>query len=432
MLVLCASLAPSQPAQAHDDDVRLAPPPAMPAAVLCQPTAMPDRIVLTWTDDPTRTQAVTWRTSTDVSRAFAEIAVATGGPDLRKQARRIEATTRVFVSDLSKCCVHSLVFRDLTPATKYAYRVGDGVNWSEWFQFRTAAADPEPFSFVYFGDAQNEVRSMWSRVVREAFCDAPRAAFTLHAGDLIDVAERDGDWGEWFAAGAWINAMIPVVAVPGNHEYASRKEADGTRTRWLSHHWRVQFAFPANGPEELRNTVYYLDYQNLRLIALNSNERHEEQVAWLDAVLTDNPQTWTVVTFHHPIFSTAEGRDNPTLRELWKPVFDRHRVDLVLNGHDHTYGRTASVGSETNAASGINWRSEAGGTVYVVSVSGPKMYKLTSNPQADFQCRAENTQLYQIISIDGPELRFEARTATGDSYDSFVLDKRGERNKSEP
>ncbi|MGE3315898.1 MAG: metallophosphoesterase, partial [Planctomycetaceae bacterium] len=36
---------------------------------------------------------------------------------------------------------------------------------------------------------------------------------------------------------------------------------------------------------------------------------------------------------------------------------------------------------------------------------------------------AEDTQLYQIISIDGSTLRYEARTATGELYDAFRLTK---------
>jgi hypothetical protein len=39
---------------------------------------------------------------------------------------------------------------------------------------------------------------------------------------------------------------------------------------------------------------------------------------------------------------------------------------------------------------------------------------------------AEDTQLYQVISIDGPKLRFEARTATGKLYDAFELRKQGD------
>jgi len=43
---------------------------------------------------------------------------------------------------------------------------------------------------------------------------------------------------------------------------------------------------------------------------------------------------------------------------------------------------------------------------------------------------AEDTQLYQVISIDGSKLRFEARTATGKLYDAFELQKRaGQTNE---
>jgi hypothetical protein len=37
---------------------------------------------------------------------------------------------------------------------------------------------------------------------------------------------------------------------------------------------------------------------------------------------------------------------------------------------------------------------------------------------------AEDTQLFQVITIDGDELRFEARTATNRLYDAFTLKKR--------
>ena len=43
-------------------------------AEMYKPTAIPDRIILTWSDDPQTTQSVTWRTSTEVARGIAEIA----------------------------------------------------------------------------------------------------------------------------------------------------------------------------------------------------------------------------------------------------------------------------------------------------------------------------------------------------------------------
>ncbi|MBM3875046.1 MAG: hypothetical protein FJ382_15205 [Verrucomicrobia bacterium] len=38
---------------------------------------------------------------------------------------------------------------------------------------------------------------------------------------------------------------------------------------------------------------------------------------------------------------------------------------------------------------------------------------------------AEDTQLFQIITVDGDELRYVARTATNRLYDQFTLHKQG-------
>lgn len=404
---------------AHSD----AAPPKRDAALEYAPSEMPDRIVLSWTGDPTTTQAVTWRTSDNIARAYAEIAVVTAGPGFRDARVKHTATTQAFRSDLSNCHFHTVEFTGLKPGTKYAYRLGDDVNWSEFFHFRTASDKPEPFSFVYFGDAQNDVRSMWSRVVREAFSDVPRAAFMLHAGDLINDPSRDEEWGEWFHAGSWINAHIPVVAIPGNHEYMRRRILGVKANRILSPYWRPQFAFPLNGPKGLEESAYYIDYQDMRLVSLNSNEDIAIQSKWLDHVLKKSDKTWNILTFHHPIHSMVQHRDNPSLRAAWMPVIDRRRVDLVLSGHDHSYGRSELVTLEKNVPDGVNWRSDKGGTVYVVSVSGPKMYETDESSRSRMAKTGENVQLYQIISIDGKVLRYDARSVDGVVFDAFELRK---------
>jgi hypothetical protein len=158
----------------------------------------------------------------------------------------------------------------------------------------------------------------------------------------------------------------------------------------------------------------------------------DEQAAWLNKVLAENKSQWVVCTFHHPIYSTGKDRDNADLRNKWKPIFDAYRVDLVLTGHDHTYGRTGLdtpvVGYEVNTSAGANVADSGTGTIYVVSVSGPKMYPL--KPSDLMRRVAEDTQLYQVITIDGDTLRFEARTAMGSLYDAFQLKKRpGEINE---
>ncbi|MBL8848297.1 MAG: metallophosphoesterase family protein [Planctomycetaceae bacterium] len=393
-----------------------------------RPSPLPDRIILTWSQDPTTTQSVNWRTDATVAAAFAEIAEAGDGPLFRQVARRVAAETSLLATDLGDCHYHSVTFEGLVPETRYAYRVGDGENWSEWNQFLTASTQPHPFSFVYFGDAQNEVKSMWSRVIREAYRDAPRAAFLLHAGDLINHAHADAEWGEWHQAASHIHRMIPCIATPGNHEYDHLISDAGIELeKQLSTHWRPQFCLPENGPAGQEELAYWIDYQAARIISLNSNRDQAGQVPWLETVLANNPQRWTILTFHHPIYSAKENRDNPQLRELWQPIFDKYKVDIVLQGHDHSYARSKLMVGDQNVTAGTAARDDAG-TVYVVSVSGPKMYEVS---RRDFMARsAEDTQLYQIIHIDGDELRYEARTAVGKLYDAFTIKKRdGQANE---
>ena len=67
------------------------------------------------------------------------------------------------------------------------------------------------------------------------------------------------------------------------------------------------------------------------------------------------------------------------------------------------------------------------GTVYVNSVSGPKRYAIKESRWeaygATMERAAENTQLFQVIHIDGDTLSYEAYTTTGQLYDAFDLVK---------
>ena len=187
------------------------------------PTQTPDRIILNLTNDPTHSLAVNWRTDTTINMSQVQVALATHGPEFVKNARsitgKVERLTHKSENDPEVSAnYHSAFIEDLVPGQKYVYRVGSDLGWSEWFQVQM----PEPekkLSFVYFGDAQNDVKSMWSRVIRQAYKSLPDVDFMLHAGDLINRHDRDIEWGEWFYAGSFIHAMVPSVMTPGNHEY---------------------------------------------------------------------------------------------------------------------------------------------------------------------------------------------------------------------
>ena len=396
-----------------------------------QPSVFPDRIVLNLTEDPSSSISVTWRTSAEVDQSLAEIAVATADPKFMKNARSIVAKTQTMdaTNVMGSGIVanyHSVTFKDLKPETLYVYRVGDGRVWSEWIHFTTASDSEKPFSFLYVGDAQNQIFELWSRLIREAYKKEPNARFIVHSGDLVNNAHNEQEWHEWFEAGSWILRSIPSIPVPGNHEYGYKlkKEIEAqSGEKKLSYQWNYQFNLPFNGVKGLEGSVYYIDYQNTRMINMNSNRMLDEQAAWLNDVLASNPKTWTIVTFHHPVYSSSERRNNKELRKKWKPILEKHGVDLVLQGHDHSYAR----GRSSNIPHGNNIRGSVG-TVYVVSIAGAKMYKLRPNMWNDFNgvvqdTSIENTQLFQVIRIKGRVLSYEAYTAVGDLVDAFDIVK---------
>lgn len=378
----------------------------------------PDRIILTWSADPSTTQSVTWRTDSTITKSVAQILPESSAPQLDKpDAKEYDALTSSLKGpEYALSNYHSVTFSGLKPDQVYTYRVGDGLNWSEWFQFRTAPIVDKPFSFIYMGDAQNDIRSKWSRVIRRAFATQGDARFIVHAGDLINRSNNDNEWGEWHFGAGFINGMIPSIPSSGNHEYFR----DDQKVLTLDPHWRAQYTLPENGPEGLKESVYYVDYANLRMISLNSqmivldSNSMKVQAAWLEEVLKNNPKQWTMVTYHHPVYSTAKGRDNKEFRELFKPLFDKYHVDILLQGHDHTYSRGQNLP--------IGMSRKVGGPMYVVSVAGPKMYKVDVTPRW-MDVLAENTQLFQIISIDKGDLLYTAYKASGEVFDSFKLKK---------
>ena len=98
----------------------------------------------------------------------------------------------------------------------------------------------------------------------------------------------------------------------------------------------------------------------------------------------------------------------------------------MLQGHDHTYARGSIVQTPERLALG-----EEGESVQVMlvnSVSGAKMYEFSpdgwdsySEYGVTLERLAENTPFFQVISIDGSRLLYEAYTADDQLYDYFEM-----------
>lgn len=426
--------------------------PDQPAERIYPSSERPDRVNLTWSDDPKTTQSVTWRTSNLVDRGYGQIVKDTGRTPIQDgdelDFSLSDALDTIYEADMKQAETvaiewpgaddhyHSVTFRDLEPGMSYLYRVGDGEHWSEWHRFRTEKEENEPFSFIYLGDAQNNTYEYWPSAVRASYSHFPEAKFAMHAGDLALSSGGDHIWGDWFEAGGWIHATRPNFPSPGNSDHI-RLATEEIDQRMVYPQWRTQFTLPQNGPKALRDYAYYMDYQNARFISLYSNfqsvrdgreilldpdtkvtdEIVDEQTAWLKRVLEESDQEWNIVMFHHPVFTAREDRHNERLRDEWRDLFYELGVDLVLQGHDHAYSRGRDP--ELSAELG-NSRT---GPVYTISNSGGKSRPLDRTGEAlDWaDIAAENLQFYQHIEIDGDTLTYSSYIMNGELFDRFRL-----------
>ena len=390
------------------------------------PTSQPDRIILSWADDTATTQSVTWRTSTEITESFAELVEAIDAPTFPKDKQSF--ATKCETCDMQYHS-HSVTFTGLKPDTMYHYRVGQGTNWSEWSNFTTGSQSHEPFTFLYFGDAQNGLDTVYPRLVRKAFQSEPEAKFAIFCGDLVDIGSNERSWDHWFNALGFLASNYPIMPVPGNHEHDSYKDGNGTEKQVLTNLWCLLFTLPENGPDTMKESCYTFAYNNVRMIGLDSTKgayefRGEGEIAtWLEDVLKNNSCQWTIVYFHHPIYSSAKGRNHVEWRQAIKPILDQYQVDLVLQGHDHVYMRTGLHTPKVDVVDLINDHDldPDSRTVYVTSVAGEKMYELEEKPF--FVKVLPDTQLFQTVRIDGDTLTLTAKTATGQVIDSFVLEK---------
>jgi len=207
--------------------------------------------------------------------------------------------------------------------------------------------------------------------------------------------------------------------VMGNHDL----HQPGNKQPWHAPEtWRRHFGLPHNGPKgvvELDQQAYYLDYQGVRFLVVDANvfenpksripgrvRIRDAQVSWVANSLKDNPNRWTVVLEHQGMFSIAKNRDYLEMQELLAPLYEKYRVALVLQGHDHSYGRLRK-----------------NGVTYVTSVCGPKMYKLESKYVGMMEKTATNMQMYQVVNVDAERITLQAYSLEGKLVDSVEVRK---------
>ncbi|MBS6951854.1 MAG: metallophosphoesterase family protein [Enterocloster asparagiformis] len=174
----------------------------------------------------------------------------------------------------------------------------------------------------------------WNRTLNIAMAQNPNLNFAISAGDQVNKTGKAKE--EEYAAYLCADALrsLPVATTIGNHDS-------------LNPDYSYHFNNP--NPTGLGMTQaggdYYYSYGPGLFIVLNTNNYNVAEHEQTIRKATENfPETaWRVVTIHQDIYGSGldhSDTDGMILRTQLTPVFDQYDIDVVLQGHDHTYSRS--------------------------------------------------------------------------------------------
>ncbi|MFE3265278.1 purple acid phosphatase family protein [Streptomyces sp. NPDC059215] len=316
--------------------------------------------------DPKTQMRISWQVPLAVRKPYVRVGLTPWG-----LSRRIEAEVRDLHTPglagqrfaLDQYYLHAAL-DNLRPGTTYYYGVGhEGFDpasrerHSTVGSFRTAPARPEKFVFTAFGDQGVTPDAL----ANDKVLLGRHPAFHLHAGDICYAdSVGTGAKSDVYEPAAWdlflkqtesVAKSVPWMVTTGNHDmeaWYSPNGYGGQSARW---------SLPDNGFDPRRAPgAYSFTYGNVGVVALDANDVSYEipanrgytdgrQTAWLDRRLGElrGSVDFVVVFFHHCAYSTSTHASDGGVRDAWLPLFAKHQVDLVINGHNHVYERTDAV-----------------------------------------------------------------------------------------
>ncbi len=105
---------------------------------------------------------------------------------------------------------------------------------------------------------------------------------------------------------------------------------------WYTNEGRPELNEPAFG---MKRRNYVIRRGGVRFVIADSNVLDRDRLRTM--LHPETGDRWTVVLFHHPVYSPGTGHGStPGFRPGLPRMFQRWGVDLVLNGHDHIYARS--------------------------------------------------------------------------------------------
>lgn len=192
-----------------------------------------------------------------------------------------------------------------------------------------AATGPNAYHFVAIGDWGTGTGTQYA--LGRRMCqlhDNKPFEIVVTAGDNIYEVGARSDFEEKFYEpfACLFQRRVRFRSTLGNHDILTRNGRPELNEE--------RFGF------EGRN--YVIREGGIRFVLVDSNRLRRD---WLrQALRTESGDRWTIVVFHHAVYSSSTGHESHgDLRYTLPKLFARRGVDLVINGHTHVYSLTRPI-----------------------------------------------------------------------------------------
>lgn len=274
-----------------------------------------------------------------------------------------------FVGQPALTTEHIIQLSSLKPNTKYLYSVATNdktLSISKDYYFITApsSTDNRPINIWAMGDFGDDSKEAYIKnqtAVKEQYLKnkSNHTDLWLWLGDNAYCCGTDVEYQrqvfDFYSSKIFGNT--PFFPVPGNHEYYETATAQVDKKINYYNIINVPSEGELGGLASRTKEYYSYNFGNIHFIALDSYGLDEgkyrlydpqsRQYKWLinDLEANKGKSLWTIITFHHPPYTKrshdSDGElDLVAIREGLVPIFDKYKVDLVLNGHSHSYERS--------------------------------------------------------------------------------------------
>lgn len=268
--------------------------------------------------------------------------------------------------DAAATTEHVVTVTGLTPRTAYYYSVGDatavfaGGDAEHRFVTPPTVGPPRPLRIWAVGDAGTADANQ--AAVRDAYARWGQGiddSVFLMLGDNAYPDGTDGDYQDGvFDVYTRELARVPVWPTFGNHDARSAASATGSGVYYDI--FSLPRAAEAGGLASGTEAYYSFDWANVHFVCLDSQDADRApggaMLTWLQQDLMTTAQDWVIAYWHHPPYtrgshdSDAE-TDLQEVRASFLPILEAFGVDLVLNGHSHSYERSPLLDSHYGMSS---------------------------------------------------------------------------------